>query len=586
MARFYGIFWLLLLAGCAGYAALVLYSATWPEVAALREFYHWRPRRYTEAEFHALRTALAGVALGLGGLALAASVGPAGRRAWAALGGELAAVGRGLRASWRRLPRRQRGLALGTGLALTALRAYYSVCTEPYDDAISFEVFVRARLLAVSACYPMPNNHVLSNTLSWLFYQVHPGFWWSMRLPVLLLSTAGTVLGLLGLLRWSNFRVALLAVLGFGVLQLSLYHATSGRGYWPLVTLAAVAFPAVLVLAGTLPASNPAPGAAYRRAGALALALAGVLGLYTVPTFAYFLASAYGWLLLGALRRRQYRQLGVVVGSGALTLLGAGLLYAPLLLVSGPALLLHNEYVAALAPGEFWRQLPGYLWQSEGFLAGQRLVGAVGALLVLALYCHQWQRARAGKLCAGSARLGGGLRQVALWFALLPYAVMLVQRVQAPERTLLYKAQFGFVLAALGVDYLLRQTAGRPRYRWLRPALLGGAGLYAVIQVSQLERYNALRRMAWGPAHAGFRWLAAQPPGAVLAPNPGHRVLLRFYAHSERVGQRWRIDDVPVPGVRYRYLVGEPGQHQVPGAPPLPARPVFRNATLEVYVTP
>lgn len=585
MARFYGILFLLVLAGCAGYAALVLGTATWLEAAALRAFYHWHPRLYTEAEFCTLRAALAGGALGLGGLALANSVGGAGRHEWKTLGGELAGVGRGLRASWRQLPRRQQHLALGAWLALTALRTYYSVHTEPYDDAISFEVFVRARLLAVSACYPMPNNHVLSNTLAWGFYQVYPGFWWSMRLPVLLLSTAGTALWNLALLRWSNFRVALAAVLGCGVLQLSLYHATSGRGYWPLLTLAAVAFPAVLVLANTPPEAGPVP-AGYRRAATLGLVLAGVLGLYTVPTFAYFLASAYGWLTLAAWRRGQYRQLGAVAGLAGLTLLGAMLLYAPLLLVSGPGLLLHNEYVAARPPAEFWQQLPGYLWQSEGSLAGQHLVGALGTLLVLGLYAHQWRQARAGALPAGPARLVRGLALAALWFALLPYAVVVGQRVQAPERTLLYKAQFGFVLAALGADYLRRQAAGRPRYRWVPPTLLAAAGLYAVIQVSQLERYNTLRRAAWEPAHAGFRWLAAQPPGPVLAPNPGHRVLLRFYAHSERVSQRWRIDDVPAPGIRYRYLVGEPGRHRVPGSSPLPPAPAFRNATMEVYVTP
>ncbi len=46
----------------AGYAALVLYSASWPEAVALRQFYHWAPRAYTVAEFSGVRPALAALA--------------------------------------------------------------------------------------------------------------------------------------------------------------------------------------------------------------------------------------------------------------------------------------------------------------------------------------------------------------------------------------------------------------------------------------------------------------------------------------------------------------------------------------------
>ena len=85
MSRFSGVVALALLVvgATAGYAALVLAAASWPEVAALRDFYDWQPRAFTEAELGTLRAGLG--ALAGGALALAASwlATARGRAAWA-----------------------------------------------------------------------------------------------------------------------------------------------------------------------------------------------------------------------------------------------------------------------------------------------------------------------------------------------------------------------------------------------------------------------------------------------------------------------------------------------------------------------
>jgi len=593
MTRFYWMLALATVAGCAGYAALVLYSAGWPEAAALRQFYRWQPRAYTAAEFTMLRAGLALLAAGAAALAVGVAAAPAGRGEVRALGTELARAGRGLRAGWRGLrPGQRRGALLALAL-LTALRTYYSVVTEPYDDAVSYEVFVRARLLALSACYPMPNNHVLSNTVAWAFYHLYPGFWWSMRLPVLLVSTAGTVAWFLGLLRRSNFRVALLAVALFSSLQLSFYHSVVGRGYALLGGLSAVGFFAVLAL-GEAEAARRAPaplappargGAGVSRAAWLALVASGVLGLYAVPTHAYFLASAYGWLGLGLLRRRAGGALLRTAALGGLTLLGAALLYAPLLLISGPAMLLHNGYVLPLPPAAFWRTLPAYAWQTEGWLAGHRWVGALPALATLAGAAWLARPAQAARLPAALAR---GLRTLgppAAWFVLLPYALIAVQRVHAPERTVFYKAQLLAVLVALLAE-AARHYAPPARRRvggWLLGA---GVGLFGVTQLYLGERANHVRQADWPRYRAGVAWLNRQPVGPVLVPRAGQCMLLRFYAHAGYRGRAWQLDDHPVPGVRYRYLVRRPGAPRLPSEPLLTGPPAFANDAVAIFVAP
>ncbi|QKG52507.1 hypothetical protein [Hymenobacter sp. BRD67] len=145
-------------------------------------------------------------------------------------------------------------------LGLTALRLYHSFVIQPFDDATSYELFVREHLLVVSSVYPYPNNHVLSNLLSWAFYQVQPGFWWSMRLPVLLVSTTATVGWFLALLRRSSFGVALLAVGWFGLLSTGLYYAATGRGYWQLIGLGPLALGQYSRCLSRWPGSPPAAG--------------------------------------------------------------------------------------------------------------------------------------------------------------------------------------------------------------------------------------------------------------------------------------------------------------------------------------
>ncbi|MBO2030781.1 hypothetical protein J4D99_05200 [Siccationidurans ginsengisoli] len=575
---FYAVCGVGIVGSCAAYAALVLYSASWPEAAALRTFYAWEPRAYTAAEFAALRGALAGLALAALGLATGLGLALAGREQLRRLGQEIASSARGLAAGWRGLARRQRCWAGGLLLALTALRLYYSTVIIPADDGVSYEVFVRARLLVVSAAYPMPNNHIGSNTLNWLFYQLHPGFWWSMRLPVMLTSTAATVLWFLTLLRRSSFRVAVLAVSLFSVLQLSLFHAASGRGYWLLLGLGAVGFFAVLEL--TAQAAGRAPRV---RAAWLGLGLSGVLGLYTVPTHGYFLFSAYGWLGLVALRRRAWPLLVAAVALGGLTLLGAGLLYAPLLLVSGPGLLFHNNYVLPLATGAFWRQLPVYLWLNEGWLSGHRWLGVLPLLAVLLGTGAWWRRAQAGLLPRDQAQLGQLLVPLSVWFITTPYVLLLVQRVAAPERTLFYKALPACVLVALLADWVLRVAQSRGRARALRALLVGGGLVFTASQLYLVERHNAEQKQFWQMLRQPMAWLATQPVGPVLAPEPLPQFILCFFAHTEFRSQPWVIDSRPRPGVRYRYVVSPPGVRQVPGGPPVRGVPAFHGAA-DIFV--
>ncbi|MDQ2771877.1 MAG: hypothetical protein M3Y54_15420 [Bacteroidota bacterium] len=567
-----------LLGGCLGWAAVVLASASWSAVQPLNDlfpFYKWRTRVVSAAEYAQVQRGLAISATVMAGLFLLIMSRPAGRREARGTWLELRSIRHDLRQKWRACTPGQRNGASWALIGFTLGRLYFSLANPEYDDAVSYELFVSKGLLATSAYYPLPNNHVFSNTIAWLFYQVNPGFWWSMRLPVLLISTAASIGWFLGLLRLAGFRVALVAVALFSGLQLSWYHAGVGRGYWLLIAGTAALFFSMLEILR--------PGGRIRAAW-LVFTLAGALGLYTVPTFAYVVASAGAWLVLRQALAKAWPQLMTTVAGGLLLALAAGALYAPLLLVSGLGQLAGNGFVAALRPADFLRGFPAFLWHSEGFLAGQRTLGSLVAIGVLLVFARAWQAARQGKMPALEASRLHRLLGPCLWFMVFPYVVAAAQRVYPPERVLLYKGIFLFILAGFALEWALRRWP-RVRFAWAWRLLAIGVGLYGIYQAYSVVRVNPTARATNGAYRTGLEWLARHPAGPILIPEPTHNLFFRFYAHTQQQQRPWRFDYQQQPHVPYRYVVAFPNRRGY-FQPEFPFAPAYHNAEVDIYEVP
>ncbi|GAA4023978.1 hypothetical protein GCM10022409_04840 [Hymenobacter glaciei] len=460
-------------------------------------------------------------------------------------------------------------------LAITALRLFMSIpaITPAYDDAASYALFVSRGLLSVTSYYPLPNNHVLSNLVDWLFFQVNPGFWWTMRLPVVLAAALATWLLFIGLLRARvSFRPALLTVVLFSLSQLSLYHATVGRGYWLLMVGAALVFFATLELSSAAP-TRP-------RRTWLELVVGGLVGTYSVPTFVLVLVSAFSWLGFRAIRRRQWELLLQTALAGAIISAGTLLLYAPLMLVSGPDKLFGNGFVAPRPWQEFLVGLPRYIWETEGFLAGQVKLGAIITLTVL--LGALWYLLRVRKdIAAGSREFSPWQRLglISLWFLGVPYAVLIAQHVFAPSRTLFYKSFLLYLLLALLVEEILRTTKLRlPKVCGLIVLAVG----WTAYQFRSLSHDNRTPRQHNAAYHEAYAWLAQHAPGPALVPEPTHGIFLTLYFRSESPGYPWLPDFEPQPGRTYKYVVAFPNQRGY-FQPRFTYAPAFQNAEVEIY---
>jgi hypothetical protein len=162
--------------------------------------------------------------------------------------------------------------------------------------------------------------------------------------------------------------------------------------------------------------------------------------------------------------------------------------------------------------------------------------------------------------------------------------VLSAQRVYAPERTLLYKGIFFYVLVLMGIEWLLQH----PKYgHWksLRPALGAAALVWTAYQFQSMWRDNRTPRQHNADYHAAFAWLARQPRGLVLVPEPTHSIFLRLYFRSELPDQPWRLDGRPEPGVAYPYVVAFPNKRGY-FQPKFTYAPAYRNREVEIYRVP
>ena len=578
--RFFTLIACLILGLCTGYSALVLSSATWAEARQLDTifpFYTWRIQPFSAIELSRIWRLLAGGAALLLSTATMLASGSAARAERAAWQSELNQAFNGLKIILTALSAVEQRIATGTLAALTALRLFLSLpaVTPGYDDVPSYELFASKSFLAVSAYYPVPNNHILSNTVSWLFYHLDPGFWFTMRLPVVLEATGATVLLFTGLL-WTRigFRPALLTTLLFSLTQLSLYHAAVGRGYWLVTALAGTSFFCTLAL--RKPQRLP-------RVAWTGLIVSGILGTYTVPTFILVLVSATSWLSLCLLQQKFISEIANLVVVSITIVAGVLLLYTPLLFISGSAIFFSNGFVAPHPWAEFWHGLPAYIWETEGFLAGQMRIGALLTVTGTTAGISLFWWARRGRVPAALLSPGLYLIPAALWFLAAPYPLLMIQRVFAPSRTLLYKAFFIFLLLTLAIEWLLRLRKSRTQQRWVH-LMLGLSGtLWLGYQLTSMWRESQQPKRHNEALHTAFEWLDHQPRGPILIPESTQNIFVRMYMHSERQGQQWQINNYPQPNVTYSYVMAFPEHHGL-FQPQFSYPPAFRNEQAEIYV--
>lgn len=446
------------------------------------------------------------------------------------------------------------------------------------DEITSYDSFVRQGAAAVASFYPIPNNHVFYNFTCWVVAQALPHHvLFVMRLPSLLVATAGTGLSYALLAHFRNFRVATLVTALFDLTQLTLSYATAGRGYYLQLVCIQLSFFAVL---GLVTARG------YRRLGWAVLVTSSAVGLYTVPTYAAPLASLWAVLLVAGLRwpsRKQRPYYGQVFLAGAVVILLAGGLYTPVGTVSGWSRLLTNRYLAPHSFASFCRIGRAYLYETAGMLLGPPRPALVCGAAFLGLTPLVLLRARASRASWASPR-GRWLAWGAWAMLVVPAVLMLAQRVFIPARALMYTTYFLFLLATLAADCVA--NAWRPNRNWVArlPLLLLLILLgYRVAEVMRQGPILRHSREQVATVSRVYQWLQTQPRGAVLMGASFHGLMFHHYGLLDGGHPPLVLRFSRVPGERYPYLVWPNGHSRPAWAALLPYRLAYQDALIRVY---
>jgi hypothetical protein len=265
--------------------------------------------------------------------------------------------------------------AAATVVVATALRIAFLDVSLRYDEATTYVNFVSDPLYVSLSDYSTPNNHPLHTALAKLAVTIFGTSSTSIRLAAMVagLALVPTVLAL----GWRLYgrTAGLLAAACAAVSSTLVEYSTNARGY-TLVALCTVA--------GLLAAARILTGGG---AGAWAALVAfAAFGAFAVPVMLYafggiLLWLSVSWLLVGADRRLLVRRLALCIGATGIV---TALLYAPILVASGPASLGSNEFVEARSWGAFVDGLPDHVADTaEAWV--RDVPGVIGVLLGVVL---------------------------------------------------------------------------------------------------------------------------------------------------------------------------------------------------------
>ena len=235
-----------------------------------------------------------------------------------------------------------------------ALRLAYLFQPVRLDEAIAYVDYARYPLSVITTFYNAPGNHILHSIIvhfSTIIFGNNPV---ALRLPVFLCGILVLPLTYITFRRIATKEAGLVAMALAAVSSGLINYSTQARGY-----MLQAAFLLGLVLVGLWLINTDSVK------GWIAFTLLAIAGLYTVPTFLYFLPGVFAWVVLSRYFKHYDRRKLVrrsLISAGAICIL-TFLLYVPAILSSGTDTLLkgdvrYNPGIVRLTFAKFISQAP------------------------------------------------------------------------------------------------------------------------------------------------------------------------------------------------------------------------------------
>jgi hypothetical protein len=363
-----------------------------------------------------------------------------------------------LKAEITSLSKKERYIAIVAFILLTVTRVYFAYSYPVHiDEAFSYVFIVSKGWLATLTYYPGPNNHIAYLLLCAPFNFLFDEPQLIMRAPALLVSTFTSVACFLILKKYFGFIVSFSSVLLFSFSEYGIYYAVHGRGYFLMLFFFSISL-VCLMRSITL-------GSRYYF---ILFCLGSALGLYTIPIFAYPLASMLLVGFLYAYTEKNTRKIRWIFISSLIIFLLTTLLYLPIILTNGYEALIGNRWVKPLSSADFYNNIMFYLADTPGTFYSLDIYGIWITLLNLIF----WFRV----IITPNQFIGINPKlnlQYTGWFIIgfyvTPICMLLLQQVIPGTRTWLYLSLIEYVSIVLAVKIIINKWSGEHVLDTLNP---------------------------------------------------------------------------------------------------------------------
>lgn len=256
-----------------------------------------------------------------------------------------------------------------------------------YDEAFTVWRYARSEPAELIADYSLPNNHVFHTLLVHMGIEIggiHPDV---VRMPafaagVLMVPTAFLAVG-----RIAGRAAGLFAGAMIAGSSLLIDYSANARGYTMAAGLSLFAL-------GLIAELRSKPGGRWSTRGIMVLAgIAGALGLWTVPVFAYPWAVLLVWLAAPDSWRSGPRRILDASVVGLISVTGALILYSPIIAERGLDALVRNRFIVSTSLTAFLETTPEFLLEA-GRLWVHNVPGVLAVLMAGAFAYSLWSPQR------------------------------------------------------------------------------------------------------------------------------------------------------------------------------------------------
>lgn len=389
-----------------------------------------------------------------------------------------------LKLAWQRLPQAEKWVVGLSGLALLAVRTYFLFTLRiGMDETATYMLFLEKGLPGIIFYYPLPNNHIFYNLLCLPLRSIFTDPYWVLQLPTYLISIVGTPVIYLALRSFLPFAAAFLAVAGFSFSHMALFYAVHGRGYFLVAVCSALAGIALIKILEK-----------KEEIYWLVFLVCSIAGFYTVPVFLYPFVAMLLFAIKVFVHDKDRTALGKLILVTFFTGFATVLLYAPVLMGSGLKLLLFNDYVSRIPAATFFQNLPGKVFYMQGAVVGQESLGFYVWLLAIACLTFLLVFPQPCDKIIRKAGLHNAELFLVWCVAVLPWVMLVLQRVSPPDRVFFFKAFFDFLAIGLAVYvagfYLLKKR--KQLWYGIALAFLLIFGSYEVLKLERSEKIEVM----------------------------------------------------------------------------------------------